>query len=168
MQNKDEITNQIIMIIIKEKRQCLIDKYIYIKGDYFVNIAIMVLDQFDEELDAKKGKSFYIPEKEELLKYKSLSYFEINKEYEDLLNFLKRMFFRKSKAEAICREIQMNCRSIRAMENLPLLFEEKKIRFRNTRQLENLMSLIRSLANNTRLWQNNGYTSNELSEIMEE
>ena len=38
--------------------------------------------------------------------------------------------------------------------------------FRNTRQLEKLMSLIRSLANNTRLWQNNGYTSNELSEIM--
>ncbi len=76
------------------------------------------------------------------------------------------MVWRKSKAEHICREIQSICESSRAIKNLPLLLEELKIRFKNAGQLEELMSLIRELVNSTRIWQNNGYTPNELSEIM--
>ncbi len=44
------------------------------------------------------------------------------------------------------------------MENIGIFFEEEKIRFKNQEQLEELMRLIRNLANNTRIWQNNGYT----------
>jgi len=52
------------------------------------------------------------------------------------------------------------------MENIHLLFEEEKIRFKSQKQAEELMRLIRNLANNTRIFQNNGYTPNELEEMM--
>lgn len=99
------------------------------------------------------------------MKYKDSTFFEVNKKYEELLNFLKKLFFRKSRAEDLCHEIQMYCQSFKAIENLPLLFEKKKIRFKNEKQLDELTSLIRDLANNTRAWQNNGYTPNELDEL---
>lgn len=165
MQNADKIDYGVIQSIIINKKQYLVDKYVYIHGDYFVYLSIIVAGTFEEELRAKKGKPFYIPKKEELLKYKDSTYFEVTKEYEELLNFLKKMFFRKSRAEDLCREIQMYCQSFKAMENLPLLFEEKKIRFKNKKQLDELTRLIRDFANNTRIWQNNGYTPNELDEL---
>lgn len=165
MQNADRIDDWIIQSIIQRKKHCLINSYIYIHGDYFVYLSIIVAGTFEEELRAKKGKPFYIPEKEELLKYKDSTYFEVNEEYEELLKFLKKMFLRKSKAEDLCHEIQMCCQSFRAMENLSLLFEEKKIRFRNEKKLDVFTGLIRDLANNTRIWQNNGYTPSELDEL---
>jgi hypothetical protein len=121
---------------------------------------------FEEELKFKKGKPYYIPEKEELLKYKNSDYFEITEEYEELLQFLRKMFWRKSKAEYIAKEIQSYCKSFRAMENISILFDEEKIRFKNQKQAEELMMLIRNLANNTRIWQNNGYTPVELEAVM--
>ncbi|WP_156779691.1 hypothetical protein [Desulforamulus reducens] len=163
-QNDDKIDDKSMEYIIKEKKDYLINhRQITVHKDYFVYLSIMVAGSyFDEELRAKEGKPYYIPEKEELLKYKDVNYFEVNKEYEELLQFLKKMFWRKSKAEDVAREIQMHCESFRAMENLHLLFEEKKIRFKNAKQADELMRLIRNLANNTRIWQNNGYTPNEL------
>lgn len=114
----------------------------------------------------KKGKPHYIPEKEELLKYKDVSYFEVTKEYEELLQFLSKMFWRKSRAEYIAKEIQNYCKSSRALENIGIFFEEEKIRFKNQDQLEELLRIIRKLANSTRIPQNNGFTPNELEEIM--
>jgi hypothetical protein len=167
LQNEDKIDDDTMMAIIKNKRQYLLDEhYVCIKDDYFVDLSIMALDNFDEELKAKEGKPFYIPGKEELLKYKEVTYFEVNKEYEKLLEYLKKMFWRRSKAEHICRELQSICESFRAMENLPILLDELKLRFKNAGQYEKLMSLLMELANNTRIRQNNGYTPNELSEIM--
>ncbi len=97
---------------------------------------------------------------------KNADYFEVTKEYEELLQFLRKMFWRKSKAEYLAKEIQSYCESFRAMENIHLLFEEEKIRFKSQKQAEELMRLIRNLANNTRIFQNNGYTPNELEEMM--
>ena len=169
MQNEIPINNDTMLSIIKDKKQLLLDEYyVYIKNDYFIYLGIMVSDAFKKDLKAKKGKPFYIPDKEELLRYKDVTYFEINKEYEELLEFLEKMFWRKSKSKDVCREIHNYCKSSRAMENISMLFEEKRIRIKNTKQLEELMNHIRNLVNNTRIWQNNGYTPNELSEIMEE
>ena len=168
MQNNDKIDDKSINYIIKEKESCLINKRcITIKKDYFVYLSIMVNEKyFEEELKFKKGKPHYIPGKEELLKYKDSDYFEITKEYEELLQFLRKMFWRKSKAEYIAKEIQSYCKSFRAMENISILFNEEKIRFKNQKQAEELMRLIRNLANNTRIWQNNGYTPVELEAVM--
>ena len=166
MQNEDYINDQVIQTIIKEKEVYLLNEIcISIHKNYFVYLTIMVGDHFEEELKLKKGKPFYIPEKEELLKYTDPYYFEINKEYEELFKFVKKMFWRKSKAKKVCREIQSYCENYRAMENLHILFEEQKIKFKNARQTDELMSLIRNLANNTRIWQNNGYTPNELEKM---
>lgn len=121
---------------------------------------------FEEEVEFKKGKPYYIPEKEKLLKYKDVNYFEVTKEYEELLQFFGKMFWRKSKAEYIAKEIQSYCKSFRAMKNIHMLFEKEKVRFKNQQQAEELMRLIRKLAHNTRIIQNNGYTPNEMEEMV--
>ena len=170
MQNEDKIDDQVMQKVIKEKEEYSLNEIcISIHKNYFVYLPIMVGDYFEEELKYKKGKPFYIPEKEELLKYTDPNYFEVNKEYEELFNFVKKMFLfgRKSKADKICRKIQRYCKNFRAMENLHILFEEQNIKFKNTKQAEELMQLIRNLANNTRIWQNNGYTPKELEEMEE-
>ncbi len=167
MQNDHEIDDGTIQAILKEKKQDLLNEaYISVHNDYFVYLSIMIADKFEVELKAKKGKPYYIPEKEELLNYKDITYFEVNQEYEEVLRFLRRMFWRKSKAEDVGREIQRSCRSVRGLELLPLRFEEKKMRFKNAKQADEFMDLVRNLANNTRVWENNGFTPNELAEMM--
>lgn len=168
MQNKDQINDQVMQTIIKEKEEYLLNEIcISIHKNYFVYLTIMIGDYFEEELRFKKGKPFYIPEKEELLKYTDPNYFEVSKEYEELYKFVKKMFWRKSRAKKVCRGIQRYCENFRAMENLQILFEEQKIKFKSAKQADELMNLIRNLSNNTRIWQNNGYTPNELEEMEE-
>jgi len=38
---------------------------------------MLEFDEFDMELEQRKGKPYYVPEKEELLKYRDNLYFEI-------------------------------------------------------------------------------------------
>lgn len=166
MQNHDKVDKETMQTIMKDKGQYLTENYVHIKDDYFVNMVIMALNTFDTELKVKKNKPYYIPEKQELLKYKSLGYFQVTEEYEILLSFLKKMFWRKAKAEDVCREIQINCQSFKGMENMPLLFQDKRIRFKSSKQLDELMLLIKDLADNTRVWQNNGFTPNEMDKLM--
>lgn len=169
LQNEDKINEDTMDYIIKEKKSYLINKlFVFIKEDFFVSPIIMIEEHyFDEELRFKKGKPYYIPEKEELLRYKKVNYFEKNKEYEDLLRFFRKKYWRKSKAEYIAKEIQSYCQSFRALENIGYFFERERMRFRKKEQLEEMMNLIKNLANNTRVWQNNGFTPNEIEKIME-
>ncbi len=52
-------------------------------GDYFVSSPIWHVESFQEALETRKGKPFYIPAKKELLKYQDEDYFPVTrvKEY---------------------------------------------------------------------------------------
>ncbi|MGI6226637.1 MAG: hypothetical protein ACOYJ1_10310, partial [Peptococcales bacterium] len=78
-----------ISIDIKE----LDENFVEVFNDYFVHETIMQFDEFDEELIKRKRKPFYIPRQEDLLKYKDDNYFEINKEYENLLDYVTKHLF---------------------------------------------------------------------------
>lgn len=162
----DRISIEEVDSFMQDNKQYLTQKCISIKGDYFVDMSIIALKTFDEILMAKEGKPLYIPPKEELLKYKDADYFEISESYEKLLEFAQTLYFRKSKAEELCRRIQSYCASYNALENLPYLFAEKGIKIRNEKQLQHFYSLVMDLANHSRLWIHNGYTKNELEELL--
>lgn len=78
-----------ISIDIKE----LDENFVEVFNDYFVHETIMQFCEFDEELKKRAGKPFYIPRQEDLLKYKDDNYFEINKEYENLLDYVTKYLF---------------------------------------------------------------------------
>lgn len=166
-QNEEKVELDFIETIIKEKRQFLLnDEYITIHNNYFVYISIMVSDNFLKELELRKNKPYYTPYKDELLKYIDINYFEVNKEYEELLDFLKKIYWRKTKAEKVCREIKYICKSLKSIENLPLFIEKWKVPMKNQKQLDEFIRLVTDLANNTRVWENNGFTPNELEKII--
>jgi hypothetical protein len=164
MQNESKVTNDELISFLFDNKQYFNNNYVHIKDEYLVNMVIMVSGSFDYHLQAKKFKPFYIPESDELLKYKNLSYFEYTKEYKELLDYFKKMFFRKSKAVKVCQNIIISCQSGKAMQDLALILDENNIRIKNSEQLFELYYLIMNLANNTRIWENNGYTPNEMKE----
>lgn len=158
----DSINKETLDSFIQDGKAFLNQKRIFVKDDYLVSLTIMALENFDEILEAKRGKPFYIPTREELLKYIDDDYFEVNEQYERLLEFARTLYIRKSKAEILCKGIMNYCTSNKAFENMPYLLAEKRVNIKNEKKLQYFYSLILDLKNNTRLWDNNGYTDSEI------
>jgi hypothetical protein len=165
MQNDYQIGLDDLKMIEEDENIRSIETYIGIKCKYFVSATIMVLEKFDDVMDHKKAKPYYIPEKEELLKYADLAYFEENEQFEAVRRFFRKRLWRKSKADELAREIKLYCKSADSLENIGYLFENRDLKIKNEKDVNELMGLIMELANNTRVPENNGFTPKEMEEL---
>lgn len=145
------------------------DNFVVVFNDYFVHETIMEFCEFDEELRKRSGKPFYIPSQDELLKYKDDNYFEINKEYENLLKYVTEHLLdgNKSKAEMLVEDIQGYCAHDFSPRDVFDLFNVRNVSFKDEKQVNEVLQLVIELANNTRIWENNGHTPNEIFEKYE-
>ncbi|QNO13297.1 SEC-C domain-containing protein [Alkalicella caledoniensis] len=169
IQNDEKIDLEVIDKIMKEAPEMLAKNFVEINGDYFVSETIMEFDEFETQLMQRKGKPFYIPKKEELLKYKNETYFEVPKEYEDLLSYIANNLTDGDEhfAEILCEDIQGICQFAFSVSTIFDIFNRNEISFKSEKQISELMELVMKLANNTRLWENNGHTPNEIFEKIE-
>jgi hypothetical protein len=165
MQNDYQISLDDLRLIEEDERTRNIETYIGIKHEYFVSASIMVLETFHKIMKHKNGKPYYIPEKEELLKYADLAYFEENEQFEAVRQFFRKRFWRKLKADELAREIKLYCKSADSLANIGYLFESRSLKIRSEKDVNELMELIMDLANNTRVSENNGFTPNEMEEL---
>lgn len=166
-QNTDRIELTTLDKIIQEDADQLAKHFAFIEKNYFVQEAVIMFDDIDDELIKREGKPFYIPPKNELLKYKDEFYFEKTKQYDTLLQFITNHFTDGNKVEAneICEDIQLMCQD----EFSPsTVFNQARITFGSEGQFRQALNLVIDLANNTRLWENNGFTPNELSQMYDE
>lgn len=145
------------------------NNFVEVFNDYFVHEAIMEFNDFNEQLEKRAGKPFYIPEQKELLKYKNDGYLEINREYKKLLEYATRHLFDGDewKAEMLVEDIQGYCQQNFSMEAIMDLFNQRKVSFKSLEQANEVLKLVMNLANNTRIWENNGHTPNEIFEKFE-
>jgi preprotein translocase subunit SecA len=145
------------------------NNFVEVFNDYFVHEAIMEFNDFNEQLEKRAGKPFYIPEQEELLKYKDNNYFEINKEYKDLLEYATKRLFDGDEwqAEMLVEDIQVYCQQNFSPEAIIDLFNQRCVSFEGIKQVNEVLKLVMNLANNTRIWENNGHTPNEIFEKFE-
>ena len=164
-QNDYQISLDDLKSIETDERIRNIETYIGIKDEYFVSALIMAFENFDEVMRQKAGKPYYIPEKEELLKYAHLEYFEVNEQFEAVRRFFRKRFWRKSRADELALEIQRYCKSADSLANIGYLFENRDYKIKSEKEVSVLMELIMELANNTRILENNGFTPNEMEEI---
>lgn len=143
--------------------------FVEVFNDYFVAESILEFDNFQEQLSKRKGKPFYIPQQGELLKYKEETYFEVTKEYKKLLNYITKNLVGgdEFKAEMICEDVQGICQFSFSVQNIFDVFNNRNISFESEGQVSEVMQLVMELANNTRLWENNGHTPNEIFEKYE-
>ena len=173
MQNEDEI-EKIDTVRLKADNTSidfseLNNNFVEVFNDYFVHETIMEFDEFDEQLKKRAGKPFYVPEQEELLKYKNDSYFEINKEYKNLLEYAAKNLFDGDEwqAEMLVEDIQGYCQQDFSPDTIIDLFNQRGVSFKGIKQTNEVLKLVMNLANNTRIWGNNGHTPQEIFEKFE-
>jgi preprotein translocase subunit SecA len=168
-QNEDQVSLADVEAILNNPPEKLEDAFVMTRKDYFVMETIIDNSEFDLMLRKKADKPYYVPARDELLKYVDESYFEKSKKYNDLLSYLQKNFFKPGdeKAEWLAEDIQGMCQFGVNMQTIFDSFNKMKISFKDMNQTNEVMQLVMELSNNIRIWENNGYTPNEIFEKFE-
>jgi hypothetical protein len=168
-QNEDQVSLVDVEEFISKPPKELEDVFIYPHQDYFVHETILENDEFDLMLRKKGNKPYYVPKKNELLKYVDGDYFEKTKQYNALLKYLKKNFFNPGDEEAewLAEDIQGMCQFGVDFQTIFNSFDNIKISFKDIGQVNEVMQLVMELSNNIRIWENNGYTPHEIFEKFE-
>lgn len=166
-QNRNKINEDAVRFYSNGKSELLGKESIYFHQDYFVKEAIMIHNEFEEQLAIQNSKPFYVPKQDELLKYMRESNSEKNKQYRDLLKYVTTKIFAgdQQRSEDLCEDLLGICRFAFSMNMIMQSINNSGAVFENQAQMSELLDLIMALANNTRIWENNGHTPNELSEL---
>lgn len=147
----------------------LVKNFVRIYQDYFVHETIWEFDEFESILEKKARKPYYIPKQEELLRYKDDLYFEVTKEYEKLIHYMTEHLYKDDAvyAENLVEDIQGFCQMATSPSSILSYLDERGVKFKDEQEFHTLFQLIVDLANNTRIWENNGHTPNELFRLYE-
>ena len=164
-QNRNPVSIAHIDRVMREDAKQLAKGFAFIEGNYFVHEAIMLFDDIDDVLRERMGKPFYVPRKNELLKYKDSFYFEKNKYYRRLFRFVLKNLTdgNRERAIDICEDIQGTCQQDDFLpRDIFNVFNRLKVTFEDETQVREALDLVMELSNHTRLWANNGFTPTEL------
>ena len=138
-------------------RRELVSEYLYYGDD--------TLETYEELEELQKGKPFYIPEKEELLRYEDDFYYEKTPQYQKLRDFLKnKMKFSRADdiLDDLCGDALLSLRtSPYAVEIVQRLAGENC--FKTTEQLNEFLRLYTDMYNHTRIHANRGFQPAELA-----
>lgn len=162
-QNEQKIDNLLLEKIMNEEN--LWQYFIYIEDKYFCYDAIVESEEeFKQYIAHQKTLPFYVPEKEELLRYTDDWYFENNKATENLLEYLSVHFFKgkKAKAKELVVEILISCEDGLDIWWIEHCFNVFRFDLQKREDKEKVMDLIKELVNQTRRPMFNGYKGNEL------
>jgi preprotein translocase subunit SecA len=134
----------------------------------FIHEDLMDVDVFKDLMMKKANKPYYVPEKEELLKYVNPHYPESTKELDALLDYIKKhLISNEEDALDIVEDIHDYCKSGVDMRSVMDLFNDYEVSFDSMEQVNEVLQLVTSVANNIRIWENNGYTPHEIFEKYE-
>ncbi len=165
-QNSEKLDDMELMQIywcFCQRQQIFFMHGAYIASDYFQDTDTD--DEF-KELDSKYEKvSHYIPEKEELLKYKDDMYYEATAQLTALRkHILHNICNDEELVDELVDDIQLQC-SLSwsfSMQDIFFEFERRNIQFKNKKTIDELLPYITDVINNTRLWVNGGHTPAEM------
>lgn len=120
-------------------------------------------EKIDEILYYQRGKKYYDPTKEELLKYANPSYYEKTEYTEDLRNFLvHNMKINMLVVEGFISKLTWLIRTEEPIKAENDLMASCAIIPKDMNQANELLMRLQNLSNNTRKWANCGYTPEEL------
>lgn len=165
-QNTDEITLKEIEILQENIPLEVDEAWIVAHKGYFVCSVILEHREFLYYLNEKENKPYYVPKKEDLLRYADDSYWEKNQEYHRLLNHLKVYYsLDPEKAKDVAGDAQLMCQFKFKMEQILDRMEQLGVVYQNDMDIEKTLHFIIQLKNNTRIWENNGHTPNEMRAV---
>lgn len=134
----------------------------------FVHETIMEFHEFDYYAREKSNKPYYIPEAKELLRYRDRCYFERTPYYDELVRYIAQTFYRgdEGKAAMLAEDIQGYCEMNEGDRGFSDLLSRRGLHFQQQGCKDCLRALVRKLCANTRTWNNNGFTQQELEQII--
>ena len=134
----------------------------YIVSDYFDENN---LDEFSKLLERAENKSWYIPERSELLKYADDLYFDKTPQLKALKAYIvKNLCPDEILIEDLIDDIQLLCSMEEPLQEIINEFDRRDIIFNDTQQIKELVKLIMEVYNTSRLWANHGFTPMEMSQ----
>ncbi len=143
-----------------------------IKNDLFgyhdgniVDIELTQTEEYEDLLEAQGDKEYYVPEKEELLKYKDDLYFEETEEFSRMKKCILDLGLTKNEsiAEEVCISMEAAITMGAQLEDLLDEFDFRGVTIKSRNQVDKMLPHMSRLMNNTRVPWNRGYTPNELS-----
>ncbi|NLW11853.1 MAG: hypothetical protein GX028_07555 [Clostridiaceae bacterium] len=163
-QNEEQISISDVDKYISEHEGNQMSKYVELYKGHFAHECIVEFDEFDSLLAPKSNKPYYVPEKQELLKYVDDFYFEKTKEYMALNNYVKVKLVNgdQVKADAICEEIQGSSHVEFDMQDILSSLRTWDVELSGIDQLNEFIGLVSEFVNNMRIWENNGFTPREI------
>lgn len=121
------------------------------------------LGDYEAFLESVSDKPYYIPPKEELLRYAEMDYFEMTPQLKALKSYIMGQLGEGERmADAIVDDIQLACSTEEPLDVIMEAFEDRKIRL-SKKQLTDMMPLMVDVRHTTRMWSNRGFTPAELS-----
>lgn len=164
-QNKKKLNLSEIEQYIQLETPKIENRYVYIyQGRFLEENFYLFEEQYKKLVTKQKNKPYYIPVKEELLKYAELNYWEKPAEFFELETYIQASYFPENKmmsrnlANEIFEHIQMG-----GIKEALEIFEHYEIIFKDEAESGSILYIIQRLHNNTRMKANNGYTPFELS-----
>lgn len=169
-QNEHQVTAEEIDDLLTGLPPELKKNYVLTHQGYFAHETIIYSDEFDMQLSERKGKPYYVPDKEELLRYREDTYFEMTPQYVALRKYLTTNLFagNEDRADMVTDDIQGMCQFGFRVEHVFRALDDYDIVFDSERQANDILQLVMNLANNTRIWENNGHTPDEICEEHEQ
>lgn len=136
-------------------------------NEYILSIELLKGDGYEQLLNDQGDKPYYIPSKNEFLKFKDRSYFEVGPQFHSLKEGILSLELTKDEdvAYSICEGVQIAISLGAELNDLFDEFEDKGVTIKNKKQVEKLLPYIGNLINNTRCIWNRGYTEKELDTI---
>ncbi len=167
--HQDQASLSEVEVCLQNPPDELAKAFVYPHQGYFVSESILEFDEFEIMLAKKADKPFYVPNQKELLKYIDGCYFEETRQYKALYDYVKKNFYKRDdhKAEMLAEDIHRSCQLDNDFDYILEEFTRSNLSFKDANQVNEVVQLIMDLSNNTRLWENNGHTPQEIFEQFE-
>lgn len=165
-QNEDHISLEDVEAYYKNPPKELEKSFVYPYRGCFVNQSVIEFDDFDRLMAQKSNKPYYVPGKDELLKYTDNCYTEETREYRALRDYLRDHFFNgdEKRADNLADDIQGLFQFAEDF-SIQMVFDRLNrmgVSFEDLDQVNEVVHLITNMSNNTRIWENNGHTPHEI------
>lgn len=153
--------------LLEQMNQFLLraDQYFELRQGYIASLDME--DKEFEDLQGKvKGKPYYVPEAQELLKYADQDYFEMTPQLMALREFVTKEFHLDAEsAEYLVDDIQLRCSMEASLQDLIYEFERRDLSFASQKQAQQAVALIGEVYDHTRMWSHAGHTLDELRQM---
>lgn len=163
-QNDYVVTDKDIKYVYKQTKK---NTFVTIHERNIVHEAILIYDDTDyySLLSLQKGKPYKIPEKSEFLEHADFDYLNLPQIYQKLRKYLVAdVKLYRNDAVGICEDIFISMNLDYEPEEVYHDFIRREI-YLTSEQASKILSITNECRNETPLWENRGYSYNELEKM---